>query len=122
QNNLDFVAVDQLGNYSTYNNHMQDHIALILKHPMVNLAGIKAADFHVVVDCINSTGALSIPPLLDDLGVRYTLLNDGDFGNFAHNPEPLPHHLIELSETVVKMNANLGISVDPDVDRLAFVN
>lgn len=122
QKNLDFVTVDQLGNYSTYDNHIQDHIASILKHPKVNIAAIKAANFHVVVDCINSTGAISIPPLLDDLGVRYTLLNDGDFGNFAHNPEPLPHHLIELSETVVKTNATLGICVDPDVDRLAFVN
>lgn len=74
-----------------------------------------------MVDCINSTGALSVPPLLNALNVEYTLINNDDFGNFAHNPEPLPAHLAMLSEKVKELGADLGISVDPDVDRLAFV-
>jgi len=73
------------------------------------------------VDCINSTGEISIPPLLDTMGVEYILINADNFGQFAHNPEPLPHHLTQLSEKVISHKAHLGISVDPDVDRLAFV-
>jgi phosphomannomutase len=73
------------------------------------------------VDCINSTGNISIPPLLEKLGVRYSLLNDGQYGQFEHNPEPLEENLLELREAVVTQKANLGISVDPDVDRLALV-
>ncbi len=118
---IEFADVDRLGKVSTYENAISDHIRAILDLPYVNASEIKNGKFHVVVDCINSTGAISIPPLLDALGVSYSLINSEVTGDFAHNPEPLPAHLKELSETVVKEKAHLGISVDPDVDRLAFV-
>jgi phosphomannomutase len=119
---LHFADVDHLGKVSTYENAIEDHINAILAYPHVNIEAVKAAKFHVVVDCINSTGSISIPPLLDALDVSYDLLNTEDYGNFAHNPEPLPKHLEELSATVVDNKAHLGICIDPDVDRLAFVN
>lgn len=116
-----FENVDNLGKYETMDGAISYHIAEILKYRHVNLDAIKSAQLHVVVDCINSTGSIAIPPLLDALGVTYTLINVDDYGNFAHNPEPLPKHLEQLSATVVSEKAHLGISVDPDVDRLAFV-
>ena len=122
EGSLVFSDVDHLGQYSTYLGSMEYHIAEILKFRHVNVEAVRNAGLHVVVDCINSTGAISLPPLLDALGVKYTLLNDDNFGHFAHNPEPLPKHLEQLSQTVISQKAHLGISVDPDVDRLAFVN
>jgi phosphomannomutase len=122
EGSLVFSDVDHLGQYSTYEGSMEYHIAEILKYRHVNVEAVRNAGLHVVVDCINSTGAISLPPLLDALGVKYTLLNDDNFGHFAHNPEPLPKHLEQLSQTVIAQKAHLGISVDPDVDRLAFVN
>ncbi|MBK9254561.1 MAG: phosphoglucosamine mutase [Saprospiraceae bacterium] len=119
---LSFVSVDYLGKYSKDDSAIAYHIDQILKYKHINVDAIQSAELFVIVDCINSTGAISIPPLLDKLGVRYHLLNDNDFGNFAHNPEPLPAHLTQLSESVVQHKAHMGISVDPDVDRLAFVN
>ena len=119
--NLDFAKVDELGEYSK-NDYFNEHIEAILNHQLVLVDKIRAANFHVVVDCINSTGALSIPPLLDKLGVRYTLLNEQVNGDFAHNPEPKIEHLQGLSEAVIKNNADMGIAVDPDVDRLAFMS
>lgn len=116
-----FASVDKCGKYNTYDAHIEVHINEVLKYRHVDSDAIKLANFKVVVDCINSTGAISIPPLLDQLGVRYTLINDDNFGDFAHNPEPLPAHLRQLSEAVVQQKADLGISIDPDVDRLAFV-
>ena len=101
---------------------MEYHISEILKYRHVNCEAIQHAGLHVVVDCINSTGAISLPPLLDALSVKYTLLNDDNFGHFAHNPEPLPKHLEQLSQTVIDQKAYLGISVDPDVDMLVFLN
>jgi len=118
---LHFAEVDHLGSLSTYKNAIHDHIQAILAYEHINIDAVKAAKLHVVVDCINSTGSISIPPLLDAMGVSYDLLHTDDYGNFAHNPEPLPKHLEALSSTVVKNNANLGICIDPDVDRLAFV-
>ena len=119
---LNFVNVDDLGHYSKVDDAIGYHISKILEYKFVNIEAIKSADIHVVVDCINSTGAISVPPLLDALGVRYTLINHDDFGNFAHNPEPLPKHLEQLSSTVIRTKAHAGISIDPDVDRLAFVS
>ncbi|MFZ1705059.1 MAG: phosphoglucosamine mutase [Saprospiraceae bacterium] len=116
-----FAEVDHFGTYSTYDEHIKKHIQQILDFPFVDVPEVQKASFHVVVDCINSTGALSIPPLLDALGVSYTLLNDDNFGHFAHNPEPLPAHLTDIVEKVVTHKADMGIIVDPDVDRLAFV-
>lgn len=93
----------------------------ILNHPLVDARVIASSNLKVVVDCINSTGAISIPPLLDALGVDFILINEEVNGHFAHNPEPLPEHLTHLCEQVVSHKANMGISIDPDVDRLAFV-
>ena len=118
---LEFSSVDNLGTCVTYEGAIDYHISKILQYKHINIQAVKNAKFHVIVDCINSTGAISIPPLLEALGVSFTLLNDKNFGQFAHNPEPLPQHLKELSTHVVSKKANLGIIVDPDVDRLAFV-
>jgi phosphomannomutase len=118
---LIFSNVDNLGNYAQVNDAISYHISKILGYKHINVEKIKSAALRVVVDCINSTGAISVPPLLDALGVSYTLINDDDFGQFAHNPEPLPKHLEQLSSTVIQTSSHLGISIDPDVDRLAFV-
>ena len=89
---------------------------------MVDVAAIKKSKFKIVVDVINSSGALYIPALLKALGVKdIILLNEEVNGKFAHNPEPLPEHLTGLSNEVKKHNADFGIAVDPDVDRLCFV-
>lgn len=118
---IQYAAVDQLGQYAQKDDYIQKHIDAILALPFVDADLVKQQEYHVVVDCINSTGAISLPPLLDQLGCTYTLLNETVNGHFAHNPEPLPQHLQALCETVVKEKAQLGIAVDPDVDRLAFV-
>ena len=118
---LDFVSVDKLGIVTQANDAYDYHIQAILTHRLVDVSAISANHFHVVVDCINSTGALALPPLLEAMGVKYTLINEAVTGVFAHNPEPLPAHLIQLSEVVKNSGAHMGISVDPDVDRLAFV-
>ncbi|MBU3713360.1 MAG: phosphoglucosamine mutase [Ferruginibacter sp.] len=118
---LEFAGIDDLGKYSQYDRHIQDHVSEILAYPRVSIQQIRSRKFKVVVDCINSTGALAIPPLLEGLGVEFILLNDKEFGHFAHNPEPLPEHLKELCNEVVSQKADLGIAVDPDVDRLCFV-
>jgi len=118
---IEYAGVDALGSRSTFEDAIKIHIDMILGLEYVNLDKVRAADLHVVVDCINSTGAISVPPLLDKLGVKYTLINEEITGDFAHNPEPLPEHLTELSDTIKRTKANLGICIDPDVDRLAFV-
>ena len=118
---LDFVEVDDLGSVSKDDSYIDKHIDMILDLDYVDVASIKAKNFTVVVDCINSTGAISVPPLLEKLGCNIHLINEEITGDFAHNPEPRPEHLIDLSNKVKELNADLGISVDPDVDRLAFV-
>lgn len=119
---LDFVQVDDIGQLSNDESYIQKHIDMILDLPYVNAQAIRERGFTVVVDCINSTGAISVPPLLKKLGCTVHLINEEITGEFAHNPEPRPEHLKDLSRKVVELNADLGISVDPDVDRLAFVN
>lgn len=117
-----FAPVDKLG-LVTEDSYLQKHIDAILKYPLVNVKAIAKMNFKVVVDAINSTGAIYVPALLRALGVtEITVLNGEVNGKFAHNPEPLPEHLSQLSNEVVKLNAHLGIAVDPDVDRLCFVN
>ncbi len=118
---LDFVDVDDLGAVSKDDTYIDKHIDMILDLDYVDVDSIKAKNFTVVVDCINSTGAISVPPLLEKLGCNIHLINEEITGDFAHNPEPRPEHLIDLSNKVKELNADLGISVDPDVDRLAFV-
>ncbi len=117
-----FVSVDKLGSVINDVQSLQQHIDAILAYELVDTAAIKKAKFKVVVDAVNSTGAIAVPAMLKALGVKdITVLNEEVTGKFAHNPEPLPEHLTELSAEVVKQNANLGIAVDPDVDRLCFV-
>jgi phosphomannomutase len=120
---FEYVSVDKLGKVSTDDNYLKNHIDAILQYPLVNKETIAKRNFKVVVDAINSTGAIFVPALLNALGVEdIIVLNENVTGDFAHNPEPLPNHLRELSNAVVKEKAHLGIAVDPDVDRLCFVN
>lgn len=118
-----FATVDKLGSVTTDDRYMQKHIDAILKYPLVNARAIGKMNFKVVVDAINSTGATFVPALLNALGVTEVIVLNGEVnGKFAHNPEPLPEHLSQLCNEVVKQKADLGIAVDPDVDRLCFVN
>lgn len=120
---MSFAHVDSLGSVREDNSFVQKHIEAILKHPLVNVEAIRAKGFRVVVDGINSTGSLFVPQLLEALGVSLVSVINGTVnGHFAHNPEPLEEHLGELITTVEKLGYDLGIAVDPDVDRLVFVN
>ncbi len=119
---FDFSAADQLGQVRTASDSIEYHIQQVLALPLVNAEQIRSQNYHVVVDCINSTGAIAIPPLLDALGVTYELLNAEINGTFAHNPEPLAAHLTGIMERVKGSLADMGIVVDPDVDRLAFIS
>jgi phosphomannomutase len=117
-----FAEVDDLGTYKQDDSYLQKHIDSILVLPLVNKLAIENANFKVVVDAVNSTGGIFIPALLKALGVTQIVeLYCDPTGHFPHNPEPLPEHLVELSQTVVSNKADLGISIDPDVDRLALV-
>ena len=123
QEDISFAGVDELGSYETDDSLLQTHIDAILAHPLVDKKLIASKNFKVVVDAINSSGAVAVPFLLNALGVHdVTVLNGEMHGNFAHNPEPLAENLIDLCNEVVKQKAHLGIAVDPDVDRLCFVN
>lgn len=118
-----FATVDKLGVAGVDESYQQKHINAILEYPLVNADAIGKMNFKVVVDGINSTGATFVPALLRALGVSdIIVLNEEVNGKFAHNPEPLPEHLAQLSNEVLKQKAHLGIAVDPDVDRLCFVN
>jgi phosphomannomutase len=120
--NFNFASVDKLGTTIEKNDYLQLHIQAILDYPLVDVEAIRKADFSVVVDAINSSGAIYVPELLKALGVnKVQVLNAEINGKFAHNPEPLPQHLNEISSEVCRQNAHLGIVVDPDVDRLCFV-
>jgi phosphomannomutase len=117
-----FAGVDKLGKIQPNDNMLADHIAAILKNKMVDKKAIAAANFSIVVDAVNSTGAIAVPALLQALGVENVQVIHAEInGHFAHNPEPLPEHLTALSREVVAKKASLGIAVDPDVDRLCFV-
>ncbi len=117
-----YVAVEKLGTITADDTYMQKHIDAILNYPLLNQKAIAEKNFKVVVDAVNSTGATFVPALLNALGVENVIVLNAEItGDFAHNPEPLPQHLRELSSTVVKEKAHLGIAVDPDVDRLCFV-
>lgn len=117
-----FAEVDQLGTYSTDDSSLKKHIDAIVSYPLVDASLIAKKKFKVVVDAVNSTGAIAVPALLSALGVKdVVVLNAEVNGHFAHNPEPLPEHLKELSAAVKMNEADLGIAIDPDVDRLCFV-
>ena len=117
-----FATVDKAGKYSKDESYLQKHIEAVMNYELVDVAAIKKAKYKIIVDAINSSGAVYIPALLKALGVKdVVVLNEEVNGKFAHNPEPLPAHLTGLSNEVKKQNASLGIAVDPDVDRLCFV-
>jgi phosphomannomutase len=117
-----FAAVEKMGTITTNDTYLQKHIDAVVNYPMVNARAIGKRNFKVVIDAINSTGAIFVPALLNALGVNDAIiLNKEVNGRFAHNPEPLPENLSSLSNEVIKQDADLGIAVDPDVDRLCFV-
>ena len=118
-----YADVNDLGKVTVDNTYMQKHIDQILALPLVDVKAIAKANFKIVIDCVNSTGGIFVPALLEALGVKtvHKLFCEPD-GVFPHNPEPLPENLTELSKEVLAKNADLGIAVDPDVDRLCFVN
>lgn len=117
---FDFYDVDSLGSIE-YKDFTDAHINAVLNDPLVDVQAIKAKGFKVVLDAVNSVGGCTMPQLLEKLGVECIKINCTPDGHFPHNPEPLPENLTELSSTVVAQNADLGISVDPDVDRLALI-
>ncbi|WP_372767956.1 phosphoglucosamine mutase [Lutibacter sp.] len=116
-----FSEVDDLGTYERKKNYINKHIQEVLNLELVDIEAIRKAKFKVVVDAVNSTGGIAIPALLAKLGVECVELYCEPNGEFPHNPEPLKEHLTDISELVVKEKADLGIVVDPDVDRLALV-
>lgn len=117
---FDFAEVDSLGVVEEHD-FTDEHLDAVLALPTVDAEAVKAAGFTVVLDAVNSVGGIIMPRLLKRLGVKCIELNCEPTGEFAHNPEPLPANLVELCETVVREHADLGISVDPDVDRLALI-
>lgn len=119
---FDFAEVDDLGKYELNDEGIDIHIQKILELPLVNVEDIAKKKFKVVIDAVNSTGGIAIPPLLDKLGVEYVKLYCEPNGHFPHNPEPLKEHLTDISKLVVEENADFGIVVDPDVDRLAIIS
>ena len=116
-----FSEINQIGTYNYNDTHNQKHIDDVLDLDLVDVDLIKSKKFRVVLDAVNSTGGMLIPQLLEKLGVECVELYCDPNGNFPHNPEPLPENLTEISKKVVDEKANLGIVVDPDVDRLALI-
>lgn len=120
---FEYNEIDSLGSYQLESGYIDWHIEEILKLPLVDIAAIRKKNFTVVVDAVNSSGGIAVPQLLKKLGVSNVIeIYCDPTGKFPHNPEPLPEHLTDLSAEVIGSNADLGIIVDPDVDRLAFVN
>jgi phosphomannomutase len=118
-----FADVNELGRVIANDTYLQKHIDIILALPLVDVEAIKKANFKIAIDCVNSSGGIFIPALLKALGVQtvYELYCEPN-GEFPHNPEPLPENLTEIAKVVQEKRADLGIVVDPDVDRLCFVN
>lgn len=119
---ISYAAIDKLGKYRADYTYIEKHIEKILALPLVFVDAIKEKKYKVVVDCINSTGSLAMTPLLEQLGCEVVLIHGDLTGEFAHNPEPLPENLYDLSRAVQEHRADLGIAVDPDVDRLVLVS
>ena len=120
---FDYNDVDSLGSYQLKSGYIDWHIDEILKLSLVDTTVIRKKNFTVVVDAVNSIGGIAVPQLLKKLGVANVIeIYCDPTGKFPHNPEPLPEHLTDLSAEVLRNNADLGIIIDPDVDRLAFVN
>ena len=120
---FDFAAVTKLGQYTTDATFLKKHIKAILALPLVDVEAIRARNFRVVVDAVNSSGGFAVPQLLEALGVTtIEKLHCEPTGDFAHNPEPLPEHLRDIAKVLEKGGFDVGIVVDPDVDRLALVS
>ncbi|HET9130332.1 MAG TPA: phosphoglucosamine mutase, partial [Terriglobia bacterium] len=119
---FDFAGIDKIGRHTFNTTYIRRHIELILRHRLVDVKAIKKAKFKIAVDAVNSTGGIAVPQLLKELGVKVTELHCEPNGKFAHNPEPLPENITEISNLVRRSKLDLGIVVDPDVDRLAFVS
>lgn len=119
---FEFADVDSLGKVISNDTYLQKHIDIILALPLVDVAAIKNANFKIAIDCVNSTGGMFVPALLKALGVEtiHELYCEPN-GHFPHNPEPLPENLTEIAKVVQNKKADMGIVVDPDVDRLCFV-
>jgi phosphomannomutase len=121
-NKMVFAEVNNLGKYSKDDGFIEKHINEIVKLRLVDIDAIKQANFKIVIDTVNSTGSLALPPLLKRLGVEQVInINSETHGNFAHNPEPLPENIKEICKVVKNEKADVGFVVDPDVDRLAIV-
>jgi len=119
---FNFAEVDDLGTIIQDDTYLKKHIDAVLALPLVDKDAIASANFHIVVDAVNSTGGIFVPALLRALGVKQiTEMYCEPTGYFPHNPEPLPEHLTDLSAKIVESKADVGITVDPDVDRLAIV-
>ena len=118
----EFPDVDSIGKVISREDFNATHIEQVLALPLVDTEAVRNRKFKIVVDAVNSVGGVVIPALLKRLGCEVVELNCEPTGHFAHNPEPLPQNLTEISEVIVKEKADLGIVVDPDVDRLAFVS
>ena len=118
----DYPAIDEIGKVLSREDFNEEHIRQVLALSLVDVERVSARKFRVVVDAVNSIGGVVIPRLLEELGCEVIKLNCDPTGEFAHNPEPLPENLTEISEVIVREGADLGIVVDPDVDRLAFVS
>lgn len=119
---FEVTAVAKPGTVIMDDSYLQKHVDAVLNYPLVNAKAITEQEYKIVVDAVNSTGAIFVPALLKALGVNDVIVLNGEVnGKFAHNPEPLPEHLTQLSNEVLKQKAHLGIAVDPDVDRLCFV-
>jgi phosphomannomutase len=122
KNNIDYARAGSLGSYTLNNTYLQKHIEKILTLPLVDKSAITAANFEIVVDGVNSTGGIAVPMLLEALGVqKIEKLYCEPNGMFPHNPEPLPENLTHICNRLEAGNYDLGIVVDPDVDRLAFI-
>jgi phosphomannomutase len=120
---FDFAPVTKLGSYSTDDTTITEHIEAILALPLVDVEAIRAQNFRVVVDAVNSTGGIAVPQLLTALGVEtIEKLHCEPTGDFAHNPEPLPENLRDIAKVLEKGGFDVGLVVDPDVDRLALVS
>ncbi len=122
EESFDYASVDELGSYETNDTAIALHIEKILDLPMVNQEAIKEKKFKVVLDAVNSTGGISMVPLLEQLGCEVVQLYCEPTGHFPHNPEPLKEHLTDICNLVKEQKADLGLVVDPDVDRLAIVD
>ena len=120
--NFDFASVDDLGKISKNNTSLEMHIQEVINHPLVTVDKIKASGLKIVVDGVNSIGGIAIPALLKEFDLEVIELYCEPNGQFPHNPEPLKEHLGALSKKVIETGADLGIVVDPDVDRLAFMD